>query len=64
MDIALNSYSLRAEWKDFGRDKTDVLIEFCKDNGFTKVELLDSEFTAETLPGKSIKDVPKNPLIP
>lgn len=50
MKISISSYSLRNEWKVLGKDKIDSLIAICKDMNIENVELLDSEFTPETLP--------------
>ena len=49
MKIALNSYSLRNEWKDLGNDKIGTIIKLCKDLGITEVELLDSEVNDDTI---------------
>jgi sugar phosphate isomerase/epimerase len=51
MDIAINTYSLRNEWKDLGNDKMAVVIALCHDMGISKVELLDHEYTKDNLQG-------------
>ncbi len=50
MKVTISSYSLRNEWKDLADDKIDTLIAICKDMGINAVELLESEWTPETLP--------------
>lgn len=51
MELGISSYSLRNEWTRLAGDKIDALAAVCRDLDVSQVELLDSEFTPETLPG-------------
>lgn len=44
MQIALNTYSLRKEWKFFKKDKWAPVFRFCEMAGITQFEVLDRHF--------------------
>jgi sugar phosphate isomerase/epimerase len=49
MDIALNTYSLRNEWKQMGDNPYPIIAAFCKDLGISRMELLEGHFKPENL---------------
>ncbi len=51
MDLGISSYSIRNEWDDLAKNRIESLVAICQDMKIDRVELLDSEFTPETLAG-------------